>query len=238
MKSLDEWLATDVEEFQKLSLKTAAHSAFFRDPPRPLRCNRDVFMASADGVITTQGRFTPDEDLFDVKGAQCSVNDLLGHQQSIDKPALVSATFMSFADVHVNRAASDCTMTRFPLPPLKTRQVPMLFVERNILNKGKVAGGMEFMRDNQRVVNKCFCPYLKYWYFLVQIADQDVDCIVPFREGRTVTLNQSQRFGMIRWGSMVVTILPLDSRYRFRPCCKVSDHVEAGVDAIVRVEAL
>jgi phosphatidylserine decarboxylase len=235
MKPLDEWLATDVAEFQKNSLQKASHELFFRDPPRPLRIDRGFFFAPADGVITTQGRFAPDEDLIETKGAQCTVNDILGPQHEIDGPALVINTYMSFADVHINRMPTDATLTHFPLPPLRTQNVPMLWVERGLFEHGKIEKGeMQFVKDNQRVVNKCFCTYLRYHYFMVQIADSDVNCIVHFSPLPHSPMNQCQRFGMIRWGSMVSLIMPLDPRFRFKTLCPTTSHVEAG-DPLVAV---
>ena len=66
--------------------------------------NDELFAAPADGVITTQGRFDPEEDLIDVKGANISVNSVLTHRFAIDTPALVSCIFMTAADVHWNRS--------------------------------------------------------------------------------------------------------------------------------------
>ena len=234
--ALKEWVATDVAAFCKKSPVDAAHTAFFRDPPRVMWGNRELFAAPADGVITTQGRFDPEADLVDVKGSKTAINDLLG-PHAIDGPALVSAIFMTFADVHINRAPTDCIMTRHPLPPIRTANQPMLFAERGLLEEAKILrADLGFMRTNGRVVNKCFCGPLRDTYYLVQIADSDVNVIVPFKEVPTATCRQNERFGMIRWGSMCVLILPLDPRYKFRTLCKVADHVEAGNDALVRVD--
>ena len=232
---LKEWVATDVAEFKKKSLLEAAHTAFFRDPPRVMWGNRELFASPADGVITTQGRFDPEADLIDVKGANITVNSLLG-PHAIDTPALVIAVFMTFADVHINRAPTDCVMTRYPLPPIRTTNSPMLWAERGLLEEAKILkADLGFMRTNGRVVNKCFCSPWRYTYYIVQIADSDVNAIVPFKGDTTATCQQNERFGMIRWGSMCCLILPLDARFRFKPLCKVTDHVEAGVDPLVRI---
>ncbi len=127
-------------------------------------------------------------------------------------------------------------MTRFPLPPIRTQNAPMLWAERGLLDEAKILrADLGFMRTNGRVVNKCFCGPLRYTYWLVQIADSDVNAIVPFKQTPTCTCQQNERFGMIRWGSMCVLILPLSPRFRFRPLCKVTEHVEAANDALVRV---
>jgi phosphatidylserine decarboxylase len=225
--ALKEWVRTDVAAFQKKSLVQAAHNDFFRDPPRVMWQNRDFFAAPADGVITTLGRYDPEADLIDVKGAKITTNSLLG-PHAIDSPALVVCIFMTFCDCHINRAATDCTAVRYPLPPIRTSNAPMLWAEHGLLDEAKVLkADMGFMATNGRVVTKCYCGPLRYTYWLVQIADSDVSAIVPFVNGRVQLWNQNQRIGMIRWGSMCCLILPLDPRYRFKPLAKLTEHVEA-----------
>jgi phosphatidylserine decarboxylase len=197
--------------------------------------NRDLFSAPADGVITSQSRLAPDEDVFDVKGADCTVNDLLCRK--LDGPALVTAIFMTAADVHCNRTPTDVTMTRHAVPPLRTSNVPMIWAEHDLLDKGLIRPGtFGFMQSNKRVVNRCYCGSLKYEYWLVQIADSDVNCILPVKDEKTAYYNQNEVFGKIEWGSMCVLVLPLNPRLRLRPLHKVLTHVEAGVDPLVSIE--
>ena len=233
---LKEWLDTpEVKRFQAMSVKEAGHEYFFRNPPRTAWGNRELFASPADGVITTQGRFHPDEDLIEVKGVKVTVNKILG-PHAIERPALVTCIFMTAADVHWNRAPTDVTMARHPLPPIRTLNQPMLWAERNMLDMGLIRKGtFGFMNGNARVVNRCFYGALQYRYYLVQIADSEINCIVPIKAQPVATFNQNERFGQIIWGSMCVLILPLDVRYRFKPLCQVADHVEATVDPLFKV---
>ncbi len=224
---LKEWIESpEVTRFQAMSQKRASHEFFFRNPPRVVWGDRDLLASPADGVITTQGRFDPEEDLIDVKGANITVNSILG-PHAIDTPALVTAIFMSAADVHWNRTPSDCVLTRYPLPPIRTSNMPMLWTERGLLDSGLIRKGtFGFMTANARVVNKCYSGSLKYTYWLVQIADSDINCIVPIKAQKTAAFNQNERFGQIIWGSMCVLVLPLDAR--FQSLAEVADHVEAS----------
>jgi hypothetical protein len=234
---LKEWLATaEVQRFSKMSAEEAGHEYFFRNPPRTVWGNRELFGSPADGVITTQGRFAPDADLLDVKGVDVTVNTLLG-PHAIDTPALVTAIFMTAADVHWNRCPTDVTMGRYPLPPIRTRNLPMLWAERDMLDSGLIRkGSFGFMQANARVVNRCYCGALRYRYYLVQLADSEINCIVPLKSTPVATFNQNERFGQIMWGSMCVLVLPLDSRYTFHSLCHTADHVEAGVDLLVSIK--
>jgi phosphatidylserine decarboxylase len=154
----------------------------------------------------------------------------------LDGPALVTCIFMTAADVHCNRTPTDLTLTRHAVPPLRTSNVPMIWAEHDLLDKGLIRPGtFGFMQNNKRVVNRCWCGSLKYEYWLVQISDSDVNCIIPLKDERTAYYNQNEVFGKIEWGSMAVLILPLDARYKFRPLLKVLDHVEAAIDPLVCV---
>ncbi len=171
-----------------------------------------------------------------MKGAQCTTNDLLS-TLAIDTPSLVIGIFMSSLDVHYNRVPSECVMDRFPMPPIRTMGLPMLWTEKGILDDLRIKpGSFGFMRDNERVVNRFFAPHMGYTYYVVQIADSDVNMIVPLKCQPTAWFNQNERFGQIIWGSMCVLVMPLDSRFKFKPLRKIGDHVECCNDPIVRVE--
>jgi phosphatidylserine decarboxylase len=233
---LKEWKnSAEVKDFLKMSQSKASHEFFFRNPPRVVWCNHELISSPADGVITMMGRYDPESDLIDVKGCECSVNSLLG-PHSIDTPTFVTCIFMTAADVHWNRCPTDVIMSRYPLPPIKTSNEPMIFSEMGLLDSGLIRKGtFGFMAKNARVVNRCYSGALKFRYTLVQIADSDINCIVPIKAEKVAAFNQNERFGQIIWGSMCVLILPLTDRYRFKPLAKLADHVEAG-EPLFRVD--
>ena len=229
------WIKQAKKEAPVDDLRKMSTEYFFRDPIRTELANRDFFFTPADGFITLQGRFDPESDLVDVKGANITLNSLLG-PSAIDTPALAIGIFMSFLDVHMNRSPTECILTRNNLPPLRTQNQPMLWAEHDILEDlhlNKQHFG--FMADNERVVNTCFVPHLRYTYYVVQIADSDVNYIVHLKSNPVAWFNQNERFGQIRWGSMCVLIMPLDERYKFKPLCKISDHVECSIDPLVKI---
>ena len=230
------WIAEQKKLTADKDMEEMSCRWFFRDPVRPEPTCRDFFFTPADGFITLQGRFDTDADMVDVKGAEITLNTLLGPHE-IDQPALAIAVFMSFLDVHINRAPTECCITRHQVPPVRTANVPMLWTERGILKDLRIKpASMGFMAENERIVNEIFCAPLKYRYFVVQIADSDVNYIVPLKPGDVTWYNQNERFGQIRWGSMCVLVLPLDERFKFTPLCQVGDHVECCIDPLVRVD--
>jgi hypothetical protein len=236
MTPLAEWIdSPEVKRFQAMSQEKASHEFFFRNPPRTMWIDHTLFASPADGIITTQGRFDPEADLLDVKGANVSINDLLG-PWAIEKPALVVCVFMTAADVHWNRCPTSALMATLSLPSMRSTNLPMLFTERGLLDSGLIRKGtFGFMAANAKTANQCWCSRLQYSYYVVQIADSDVNCIVPMKTGKVASFNQNERFGQILWGSMCCLILPLDPRYKFRTLCKTTDHVEAAIDPLVEV---
>jgi phosphatidylserine decarboxylase len=123
------------------------------------------------------------------------------------------------------------------LAPVTSRNLPMLWVEKNIIDKGRPDyDDLMYLKKNERVLNEVYVPHMKYTYFMVQIADVDVDAITPFDMEQNQIYTQNQRFSMIRWGSQVDLILPLDPRYKFTLMNSVTDHVKAGLDRLVKVE--
>jgi phosphatidylserine decarboxylase len=65
------------------------------------------------------------------------------------------------------------------------------------------------------------------------VADKDVDVILNWGKGRH--LMQGDRFGQIRFGSQCDLCLPLRDHLEYEILVKPLDHVEAGIDPIVRV---
>jgi phosphatidylserine decarboxylase len=83
--------------------------------------------------------------------------------------------------------------------------------------------------------NKIYVPSLDYSYHLVQIADEDVNVIAPFTNKQYDVFAQNERFSLIRWGSQVDLVLPLDERFDFELVLEDTMHVNAGLDKLVKI---
>src|SRR6266513_1900879 len=109
-------------------------------------------------------------------------------------------------------------------------------VEKSILQELRISSdSLDYLHHNQRVLNRIYSVHLGHPYYLLQIADYDVDCIVPFKLKQNQPVVQSQRFSQVRYGSQVDLIVPLSSRFEFEPVQNDGDHVEAGIDPVIRV---
>jgi phosphatidylserine decarboxylase len=112
----------------------------------------------------------------------------------------------------------------------------MLDVEKSILQDLRISpDSLDYLHHNQRVLSRIYSPHLAQEYYLLQIADYDVDCIVPYKLKQNQHVVQGQRFSQVRYGSQVELIVPLSSRFDFESVQDTGDHVEAGIDPVIRV---
>jgi len=109
-------------------------------------------------------------------------------------------------------------------------------VEKSILQDLHIStDSMEYLQHNQRVLNRIYSVDLAQPYYVLQIADQDIDRITPFVLRQNQLVAQGQRFSQVRYGSQVDLILPLSSEFDFETVQDTGDHVEAGIDPIVKL---
>lgn len=236
-KTLQEWLTEDVEEVRHKPMRWLSEQYFFRDPARPLYSDPAFFFAPADGVVLYAKQVEPDEQIIDIKGKNYSLQTAL-RDEGYDKTSLVIGIFMTFYDVHVNRVPYAGRLTYRELDPIDSFNYPMLDVEKDLLSElPGYAKHARYLLNNQRVVNKVFCTELQQHYYILQVADYDVDAITPFDMKQNQMVSQNQRFSQIRYGSQVDLIIPLSKRFDYQPVIEAYYHVEAGIDPLVRITA-
>lgn len=237
-KALKEWLETDVKEVRNKPMRWLSEQYFFRDPARPLYSDPAFFFAPADGVVLYAKQVDPDQQILDIKGKSHSLQTAL-RDNDYNRESLVIGIFMTFYDVHINRIPFAGRLTYRALESINSYNYPMLDVEKDLLSElpayAKHAG---YLFNNQRVVNKVFSIDLQQHYYILQIADYDVDSITPFELKQNRMFSQNQRFSQIRYGSQVDLIIPLSERFNYRPVIKKGYHVEAGIDPLVKISAI
>ena len=234
-KPLSEWLVEDVGPLVEKPLRWLSSHYFFRDPSRPVYSDLEYFFSPADGVILYQTEVEPDDAILDLKGKPYSLREAM-RDEHFGRRCFVIGIFMTFYDVHVNRVPYPGRLSYRKLDAISTHNQPMLDVEQALLEQLRVRlDRTEYLRDNQRVLNRIWSDRLSDAYYVLQIADYDVDCITPFELSQNEPVGQGQRFSQIRYGSQVDLIVPLSDRFDFDPVARVGDHVEAGVDPVIRV---
>src|SRR5215204_2501502 len=235
-KPLAEWLDTDVKDVKQKPLRWLSEQYFFRDPSRPTFSNTKYFFSPADGVILYQGIVAATDPILDIKGKPYSLREAL-RDEEYDKTSLVIGIFMTFYDVHVNRIPFPGRLSYRLLDPIGTYNHPMLDVEKSILEDLRVSmASASYLHHNQRMLSRVFSVDLQDFYYILQIADYDVNCITPFELKQNQPVAQGERFSQIRYGSQVDLIIPLSSRWDFETIYPDGYHVEAGVDKLVTIK--
>ena len=234
-KPLQEWIETDLKPLQERSLVWLSHEHFFRDPFRATYTDAERFFSPADGIILYQKTVDPDEDIVEIKGRCYSLRDAL-RDDSYGSRSLVIGIFMTFFDVHVNRIPYTGCLSYRELEPLDTCNHPMLAVEKGLLEELRIdVDAASYLHQNQRVVSRIEAADLGQPYYVLQIADYDVDSIIPFELKQNQPCSQGERFSQIRFGSQVDLIVPLSERFEFQTLQESTVHVEGGVDPLIRI---
>jgi len=236
-ETLEDWLNGEVAELSKLPVGELSNTFFFRDPLRPTYIDNEHFYSPADGTILYQKMVIPGapccEGIIEIKGKNYTLQDVMG-DKDYNKPSLVIGIFMSFYDVHINRIPYSGTIKYNRLEPIESTNKPMLAVEKDILNKVINPNNMDYLKYNERVLNTIYNSFLDYTYYIVQIADEDVNVIAPFKQQGDLC-TQNERFSLIRWGSQVDLVLPIDERFSFELLLKETMHVNAGLDKLIKI---
>lgn len=234
-KPLQEWIDIDVSKVRDKPMKWLSEEYFFRDPNRAVYSDSSYFFAPADGIILYADVVEADASIVDIKGKSFSLQDAM-RKKEYSKQSLVIGIFMTFYDVHVNRIPYSGRVTYEELETISSYNLPMLDVEKSLIDAIKPnVSEAEYLFSNQRVLNTVFSMELGQEYYILQIADYDVDCITPFNLKQNRSFSQNQRFSQIRYGSQVDLIIPLSQHYEYLPLLEIGMHVEAGIDPIVKI---
>lgn len=234
-KTIQDWLSQDVTPVSDRSLQWLSQQHFFRDPCRPIHSDTSYFFSPADGIVLYQLIAEPDQEIVDIKGKAYSLRDAM-RSPSYARTSLVIGIFMTFYDVHINRIPLAGRLCYRMLDSIATYNHPMLDVENALIDEALVSlSGATYLHNNQRMLNRVFSPDLRDEYYILQIADYDVDSIMPFNLGQNQPFDQNQRFSQIRYGSQVDLIVPLSDRHELQPILERGLHVEAGIDPLIRI---
>jgi phosphatidylserine decarboxylase len=237
VKSITEWINTEVKHAKERSIKWLTEEYFFRDPVRPYFIDPNYFFSPADGIILYQKIVQPDECLVEIKGKNYTVQTAM-HDPVYDQESLVIGIFMTFYDIHVNRMPLGGYLSYRHIEPITSCNRPMLEIEKELLNQSRIRpDNAEYLFYNERVVNTVYAPSIQQHYFILQIGDYDVGVIVPYSTKQHHPYFQNRRFSQIRYGSQVDLIIPLSKRFEFEVLQSNEVHVEAGVDPLIKIHS-
>ena len=222
----------DIKEIKRHSKSEMMGTDFFRDPFRVLTYNENLMYAHADGVVLYAKEMEADEP-YDIKGCEFTLQEMLDDDDYTDR-SLVVGIFMTALSVHTNRVPiNSYYLKQRNTNPIQTHGVSMIMEENSLLDDFCISKkGMDYLVYNEKKISTFYSPAIKGRYYVVQVADKDVDCCLSWRVGQH--LIQGTRFGQIRFGSQCELVIPLRGT-RFKPLVKPLDYVEAGIDPIVEM---
>lgn len=230
---IKKWISDVVNPIKKeKNITQLSTEYFFRDPSRPMFNNYNFFYSPADGIILYQKEVTPTEKIVEIKGKNYTLRDIL-FDATFKEPCVVIGIFMSFYDVHINRVPYKGKLTFKDVDSIESYNYPMLFLEKQLISEQLSTHNMGYLQNNARRINTIESKDMKY--YVVQIADYDVDVFHHFVEDNEYVM-QNERFSFIRWGSQCDLIVPLKylkNGYKFIQ--KPEFHVEAGVDTLIEI---
>lgn len=235
--SLKEWIISHVHSFDQMSPREVCYQQFFREECRPMPIDSKHFYSPADGIIIYQKIVRPKDKILEVKGVNYNLCDILMDNNLPNIEYAVSSVFMSAYDIHSNRSSMAGFLSHKKLPAIKSKNFPMIFMEKDIFTDKVNFKDRDYtyLFNNKRVVNTVYAPKLKQKYYIVQIADQDIDVISHFDTSQNVWKNTSEKFGTIRFGSQCDLIVPLENGLKVEFCQEEFYHVEGGVDRLIRI---
>jgi len=234
-EKLKDWLNSPiVKKLENVSSDELLRYYFFRDESRATVIDKDYMMSPADGVIIYQKIITSKQDnIVEIKGKDYTIDEAVDCMVDIQYPCIVIGIFMTAVDVNFNRMPTEGILSHYGLETIASYNKPMLAEEQHLLeNKGE---DLQYLFNNERVLNKVYEPHLNLTYYFLQVADYDVRMIIPFESKQTRSMLQSERMGMIRWGSQCDLIIPYSDKYDFELLQEEKMHVKGGFDALIKI---
>ena len=246
MLDKNEWIDKFAKPFWKKSTEEQDYQLFMRDEPRAMVPDPNYIFSCADGIVLYNTLVKSAQEKIEVKGVPYSVDDILGDETTLDGPCLVCGVFMTFADVHLNRVPVTGVLKYKMIQPIRTLNFTMSFDEEKIFGKkigprfrrqdivNEVGTKVEnlYLYNNSRMINTFYVPELDYKYYIVQVADYDVNTILHFSPFQDKLAFQCDRFSFIRWGSQTTMVFPLRKDLNIKPLIPKDMHVKAGLDKV------
>ena len=239
MEHKDQWIERVAKPFWHKNSELQDYQLFMRDAPRAVIADQDNFYSCADGVVLYNKIVKSTQEKVEIKNVPYSVDEILGEEGLFEGPSLICGVFMTFADVHINRVPYTSTLEYKLIDPIQSMNFSMdaqeekIFGNKVSLKHRRIEGVQNlYMNNNARMLNTFYIPRYDYKFYVVQIADFDVNTILPFNAKQKQMHMQGDRFSFIRWGSQCDLILPLRKDLNIKPLIPKDMHVEAGVDKV------
>lgn len=210
---------------------------FFRNPDRTIPYNPKSILSPADGFVIYCKKINPGDDIFSIKkNKHIKLDDLMfiDDKDLKNQPGWLIGVFMTFLDVHYNRAPIEGHIKKIRHDSLNKFKINkrLLKLYFNIIFFRKpIWKNCEHIISNERssyvIKNKNLSVYV------TQIADSWVNKIVTFKDNEKI--KQGEVFGMVKMGSQVDIFVP-DKNKTIEVVIKVRQRVKAGLTELIRIK--
>jgi len=215
---LKEWLlSNEYNKMKNVSPRDFVEKEFQRNPLRQIRRNPKYVKCPADGVLIYQGRYKANEKILDIKGKKYTVRDILMDETiPKDQSFYVAGIYLTSYSVHIVRTPTDGLVSEIDyLPPIISRNFPMVMFENQLLKGNFVPKFLEYDFYNERTIITLYSTTLRTNIHIVLIADTDVDKNLPFIQENESIL-QGQRLAYVLWGSQCDIIIEAKPWFRMK----------------------
>ena len=234
--TVKEWLnSEEVKKLQSISPREFVEVWFNRMPIRPTYQKSDLIYTPVDGILTHIGLFDKDKDIFNIKGIEYNLEDIVGFELT-EKKYYVAGIFLTAFSVHLARfPISGIIKEIIDLPPILTGNQSMIPAEYNLINKKKIVSeDYKFVYYNQRKVYVLYEPVNKMYVYYVSISDREVNSLLDFCSEKEI-VRQGQRMQFITWGSYALLIIPKKKHYKLTPLVEPFHYLYSPIHPIFKV---
>ena len=210
---------------------------FFRNPKRTIPYDTKSILSPADGFVIYCKRINPGDNIFSIKkNKHIKLDDLMfiDDKDLKNKPGWLIGIFMTFLDVHYNRAPIEGIIEKIRHDFLNKSNINKRLFKLyfNILFFRKpLWKNCDHIISNERasyvIKNKNISVYV------TQIADSWVNKIVTFKNNEKI--KQGEVFGLVKMGSQVDIFVP-DTNIQLDVAIKVRQRVKAGITELIRIK--
>jgi len=206
---LKDWLtSSEVQRIRSLSWKEIFEKEFNRNPILPVSYSPAKFYSPNDGVILHAKVVKPDAEYLNIKGKKFTLRDLL-QDKDYNEESLAIGIFLTIYDVHYSKMPTDA-LIKSAWKEVEDLSSGMFNLEKLITQQETIDENLEdYLLTNERWIFHCQNIRSGIQYHIVQVADTDVNIILPYIKDKLTLKMQGQTFSFVTYGSHTEVIIPI-----------------------------
>jgi len=209
MLKLKDWLSSDeVQHIRNLSWKDILEKEFNRNPIRPIFYSPNLLYSPNDGIVLHSKIVKPKDEYLNIKGRKLTVQDLL-QDPNYSEDSLAIGVFLTVYDMHYSKMPTD-GLIKCKWLEMEGISSGMYSLERLIVQQGKIDENLEdYLFSNERWIFEIQNIRNGLKYYIVQVADPDVNIILPYIKDKWNYKMQGETFSFVTYGSHAEVIVPI-----------------------------